>query len=61
MAKRKMPRAYVDDFGTVKSVLDVERLTVLDIVDALDTEGDDPFLTPWRRSCDAAVRAALGR
>jgi hypothetical protein len=48
------------DFGTANSVLDVAGPTVGEIVGALDTDRDDPFLTPWRRRCDAAVRAAFG-
>jgi hypothetical protein len=54
-------RAYLDGFSTVKSVLELDALTAREIVEALDPERHDPFLNPWKRGYNAAVRAALGR
>jgi hypothetical protein len=60
MAKGKTARAYLEGCGTVRSVLELDRLTVQEIVEALDPERDDPFLTPWKRGYNAAVGAAFG-
>jgi hypothetical protein len=60
MTKGKMARAYLAGFATVKSVLELDGLTVQEIVEALEPDGEDPFLTPWKRGYNAAVRAAFG-
>ena len=58
--KGKTARAYFDGFATVKSVLELDELTVLELVEALDPERDDPLLNPWKRGYNAAIRSALG-
>lgn len=59
--KGKVARAYLDGFGTVKSVLELDTLTVLEIVEALYPEREDPLLNPWKRGYNAGVRTAFGR
>ena len=58
--KRKAARRYFDGFGAVKSVLELDVLTVHDLVEALDLEREDPLLNPWKRGYNAAIRSALG-
>lgn len=61
MAKGKTARAYLDGFGTVRSVLEVDRLTLTEILGALDPDQErDPLLTPWKRGFNAAIRSAFG-
>jgi hypothetical protein len=59
--KRKSARAYLDGFGAVQSVLDLDVLTVQEVVEALDMEREDPFVNPWKRGHKAAMRSILGR
>jgi len=58
--KGKPARAYLDGFGTVKSVLELDALTAREIVEALAPEREDPLLNPWKRGYNAAIRSALG-
>jgi hypothetical protein len=58
--KGKAARAYLDDFGTVKSVLELDTLTAWEVIEALDEEREDPLLNPWKRGCNAAVQSAMG-
>ena len=58
--KGKAARAYFDGFGAVTSVLELDVLTVRDLVEALDLEREDPLLNPWKRGYNAAIRSALG-
>ena len=59
--KRDATRAYLDGFGTVRSVLEVDRLTVEEILTSLDPNREsDPALTPWKRGYHAAIRSAFG-
>jgi hypothetical protein len=58
--KGKAARAYLEGFGTVSSVLELDGLTRFEIVEALEMEREDPFLNPWKRGYNAAIRAALG-
>jgi hypothetical protein len=61
MAKGRTARAYLDGFGTVRSVLDLDSLTVREVLGALDPDADrDPLLTPWKRGYNAAIRVAFG-
>jgi hypothetical protein len=53
-------RSYLDGFGAVGSVLDLDAMTRLEIVEALDPERQDPLVSPWKRSYHAAIRRALG-
>jgi hypothetical protein len=58
--RTKAARAFLEGFGTVRSVLEVDTLTVQEIVEAMDEDREDPFLNPWKRGHNAAIRAALG-
>jgi hypothetical protein len=58
--RRMAARAYLDGFGTVKTVLEFDALTAQEIIDALDPEREDPLLNPWKRGYNAAIRAAWG-
>jgi hypothetical protein len=58
--KNRTAGAYLDGFATVKSVIELDALTVLEVVEALDPEREDPLLTPWKRGYNAAIRSALG-
>jgi hypothetical protein len=44
--KRKTVKTYLDGFGTVRSVLQLDALTAKEIIDALDPDRKDPLLTP---------------
>lgn len=47
MAKVNTARAYLDGFGTVRSVLDLDQLTAIETLDAFMPERErDPLLTP---------------
>jgi hypothetical protein len=60
--KRSASRAYLDGFGTVKTVLEHDDLTVEEILTSLDPHREsDPSLTPWKRGFHAAVRSAFGQ
>jgi hypothetical protein len=52
--------SYLDGFGAVGSVLDLDEVTRLEIVEALDPERQDPLVNPWKRGYHAAIRRALG-
>jgi len=58
--KGKAARAYFEGFATVKSVLELDVLTVQELAEALDLEREDPLLNPWKRGYKAAMRSALG-
>ena len=58
--RRRMAREYHDGFGRVESVLELDVLTVRQIVEALDPEREDPLVRPWNRRHGAAVRRVLG-
>jgi hypothetical protein len=58
--KGKTARAYLEGFGTVKSVLELDDLTAREIIEALAEEWEDPLLNPWKRGYNAAIRSALG-
>jgi hypothetical protein len=59
--RRRAARAYLDGFGTAKSVLEIDGLTAREIAEALDPEREDPLINPWRRGYNAAIRSAWGR
>jgi hypothetical protein len=59
--RRDAARAYLDGFGTVKNVLELDGLTAAEIAEALDPEREDPLINPWRRGYNAAIRSAWGR
>jgi hypothetical protein len=56
----KAARAYLDGFGTVKSVLELDTLTAQEVIEALSEEREDPLLRPWKRGYNAAIRSATG-
>ena len=59
--KGKAARAYLDGFGTLKSVLELDALTAREIMEALGEEREDPLLNPWKRGYNAGVRSAMRR
>jgi hypothetical protein len=59
--KGKAARAYLEGFGTVKGVLELDVLTAQEIIEALAEEREDPLLSPWRRGYNAAIRSAMGQ
>jgi hypothetical protein len=61
MSRKQPARAYLDGFGTARSLLGLERTTLDEILTAVEPERDlDPLLTPWKRGYRAAVRSAFG-
>jgi hypothetical protein len=61
MRKKQTSKAFLDGFGTVRSVLELDELTMTEVLESLYPEGDtDPVLTPWKRGYQAAIRAAFG-
>jgi hypothetical protein len=58
---RVKDRSYLDGFGTVRSVLEWDELTLREIVESLEADREtDDQLTPWKRGYRAAIRAAFG-
>jgi hypothetical protein len=53
-------RSYLDGFGAVGSLLDLDDVTRLEIEEAFDPERQDPLVNPWKRGYHAAIRRALG-
>ena len=58
--KGKTARAYLDGSGTLNSVLELDALTALEVIEALDSDREDPLLNPWKRGYNAAIRSAMG-
>jgi hypothetical protein len=55
-------RQYLDGFATAHQVLLHDDLTVREIVESLDSDGEgDSTLSPWRSGYLAAIRSAFGR
>ncbi len=55
-------RRYLDGFATGHQVLLHDDLTVHEIVESLDSDGEgDWTLSPWRSGYQAAIRSAFGR
>ena len=57
---RRVPHAYVDGPDKLKEFFEADARTRLEIAAELDPEREDPLLNPWRRSCRAEIRRALG-
>ena len=57
--KRKTAREYVEDYEPLRSVGELDPLTLQEIVGAMDPEREDPLLNPWKRGYNAAIRSAL--
>jgi hypothetical protein len=54
-------KAYLDGFCTAHSVIELDHLTLFEIVASLDpNEQADPSLTSWKRGYQAGIRAAFG-
>jgi len=54
-------KAYLDGFGTVRSVIELDRLTVGELLTSIDPERESGLtLNPWKRGYLAAIRAAFG-
>jgi hypothetical protein len=54
--------AYLDGFSTASSVIELDDLTVDEILDSLDSdEQADRALSPWKHGYRAGIRAAFGR
>jgi hypothetical protein len=61
MAGSKMARVYLGGVGTARSVLDLDNLTLTEILVALDRDRySDPYLTAWKQAYLATIRSALG-
>jgi len=54
--KRRAAWAYLEGFGGVKSILDLDPFTAHEIMVELDPEREDPLLNPWKRGYNAAIR-----
>jgi len=54
-------KAYLDGFGTVRSVMELDELTVTEVLESLDASRErDLALSPWKRGYRAAIRTAFG-
>jgi len=53
-------QASLDGFGMVKSRLEVDVMTMEEILKELELERQDPLLSPWTKGYKAAIRTALG-
>ena len=54
--KHRTAWAYLEGFGAVKSILDLDPSTAREIMLELDPEREDPLLNPWKRGCNVAIR-----
>jgi hypothetical protein len=60
MVNSRTKWAYVHGFTTAGTMPDVDGLSVDEIMQAFDSMGEsDLFITPWKRSQRAAIRAAI--
>jgi len=59
--KGKAAREYLDGFGTVKSVLELDAATAREVMEALAEDREDPLLNPWKRGYNAGIRSAMRR
>jgi hypothetical protein len=58
---RSASESYLDGFGTAFRVIELDRLTLHEVLESLDPDREtDPALTPWKRGYRAAIRAAFG-
>ena len=57
---RRRTKAYLEGFATVQSVLELDQVTVKDVLASLGGEREmDLALSPWKRGCREAIRKAL--
>ena len=59
--KSKRARARLDGYEPLRSIVELDTLTTVEIMESMDSDGDDPLLNPWKRGHNAAIRSALGR
>jgi hypothetical protein len=61
MKKKQKSKAYLDGFGTVRSVIELDELSLREVLESLHPDSEaDPYLTPWKRGFHAAIRTAFG-
>ena len=58
--KSKRTRARLDGYEPLRSIIELDTLTTVEIMVSMDAEGDDPLLNPWKRGYNAVIRGALG-
>ncbi len=57
---RRRTEAYLEGFATVQSVLDLDQVTVREVLASVGGEREmDLALSPWKRGCREAIRKAL--
>jgi hypothetical protein len=54
--KSRAAWAYLEGFGPIKSILDLDPFTAHDIMVQLDPEREDSLLNPWKRAYNPAMR-----
>ena len=61
MGKKQTSKAFLDGFETARSVIELDELSLMEVLESLHPESDaDPFVTPWKRGFHAAIRTAFG-
>lgn len=58
--KSRTARGYLDDHEELRSIAEFDTLTMLEIMESMDSAGDDPLLNPWKRGYNSVLRGALG-
>jgi hypothetical protein len=59
--KKQNSRAFLDGFATVRSVIELDELSLTEVLESIHPESDlDLFLTPWKRGFQAGIRTAFG-
>ena len=61
MKRGRAAKRYLDGFGTVRSILELDQLTIGEVLGSFRADDADPSLTPWKRGFHAAVKSAFGR
>jgi hypothetical protein len=54
-------KAYLDGFCTAHDVIELDHLTLGEILASLADAQADPSLTAWKRGYQAGIRTAFGR
>jgi hypothetical protein len=54
--KHRAAWAYLEGFGPIKSILDLDSFTAHEVMVELDPEREDPLLNPWKRGYNPAMR-----
>jgi hypothetical protein len=58
--KGKAARAYLEGFGTLNSLLELDALTAQQVIEALARSGRTRFSTPGSGAGNAGIRSAMG-